>query len=114
MGAVAVGATIYFGSPESSRQIEEVSSRVCPAPTSWAWPRSCGVTCATRPSRHEGTDYHAAADLTGQANHLGVTIEADMIKQKLPTNNGGFRANRLREISARKCTTASAPTTPST
>ena len=57
----------------------------------WAWRRSCGVTCATRDSK-EGVDYHASADLTGQADHLGVTIKADIVKQKLPSNNGGFRA----------------------
>ena len=57
----------------------------------WAWPRCCGATCATTPSRKD-KDYHVAADLTGQANHLGVTIQADIIKQKLPENNGGFKA----------------------
>jgi hypothetical protein len=60
--------------------------------TSSAWPPCCGATCAIRTSRQGGTDYHEAADLTGQANHLGVTIEADIIKQKLPENNGGYNA----------------------
>ena len=61
-------------------------------PTSSACSRCCGATCATAPSRPSDADYHAAADLTGQANHIGVTIEADIIKQKLPTNNGGYNA----------------------
>jgi len=91
LGAAAVGATIYFGSPESARQIEEIS-------TAFAAAHELGMAtilwCYLRNSafKHEGTDYHAAADMTGQANHLGVTIEADLIKQKLPTNNGGFPA----------------------
>ena len=61
-------------------------------PTNWAWPASSGATCATRPSRPEQGDFHAAADLTGQANYLGVTIEADIVKQKLAENNGGYKA----------------------
>ena len=91
MGAVAVGATIYFGSEESSRQIEEVS-------TAFRYAHELGLGtilwCYLRNPAFEkdGVDYHAAADLTGQANHLGVTIEADIIKQKLPTNNNGFNA----------------------
>jgi len=91
MGAVAVGATVYFGSPQSSRQIVEVSEAFKVA-------HDMGMTtilwCYTRNSafKHDGTDYHVAADLTGQANHLGVTIEADIVKQKLPENNGGFKA----------------------
>ena len=60
--------------------------------TIWVWRRSCGATCATMDFNKDGTDYHAAADLTAQANHLGVTIQADIIKQKLPVNNGGFNA----------------------
>lgn len=90
MGAVAIGATIYFGSPESSRQIQE---------TSRAFQRAHKLGMATilwcylrNEAFHKDTDYHASADLTGQANHLGVTIEADIIKQKLPVNNGGYRA----------------------
>ncbi len=91
MGAIAVGATIYFGSVESMRQIQEVSAafeiahEMGLATILWCYLRNPSFKC-------EGIDYHAAADLTGQANHLGVTIEADIIKQKLPENNGGFRA----------------------
>ena len=90
MGAAAVGATIYFGSDESGRQIVEVAQAFA-SRTSWAWRRCCGATCATRSSRQD-KDYHVSADLTGQANHLGVTIQADIIKQKLPENNGGYKA----------------------
>lgn len=91
MGCVAVGATIYFGSPESDRQIQEVSQ-------AFAYAHEMGMAtilwCYLRnPAfKVDGIDYHASADLTGQANHLGVTIEADIIKQKLPTNNGGYEA----------------------
>ena len=91
MGAVGVGATIYFGSDESNRQIEEVSEAFQRAhelgmfTILWCYLRNSGF-------KKDGTDYHAAADLTGQANHLGVTIQADIIKQKLPENNGGFNA----------------------
>jgi class I fructose-bisphosphate aldolase len=93
MGAVAVGATVYFGSPESSRQIREVSEAFAAA-------HDLGLTtilwCYTRNNgfKVDGVDYHTSADLTGQANHLGVTIGADMIKQKLPTNNGGYLATK--------------------
>jgi class I fructose-bisphosphate aldolase len=91
MGAVAVGATIYFGSPESRRQIWEVSQAFQHA-------HELGMTtilwCYTRNNafKTKEKDYHVSADLTGQANHLGVTIEADIIKQKLPENNGGYLA----------------------
>jgi class I fructose-bisphosphate aldolase len=91
MGAVAVGATIYFGSDESSRQIQEVSN-------AFSMAHELGMTtvlwCYLRNSafKKEGVDYHTSADLTAQANHLGVTIQADIIKQKLPTNNGGYTA----------------------
>ena len=91
LGATAVGATVYFGSAESSRQIVEVSQ-------AFAYAHELGLVtvlwCYLRNSafKKDGVDYHNAADLTGQANHLGVTIEADIIKQKLPTNNGGFKA----------------------
>ena len=91
MGAVAVGATIYFGSDESARQIQEVSE-------AFAFAHELGMAtilwCYMRNSefKKDGIDYHTAADLTGQANHLGVTIQADIIKQKLPTNNGGYTA----------------------
>jgi class I fructose-bisphosphate aldolase len=89
MGAVAIGATIYFGSEESHRQIQEVSAafqrahELGMATVLWCYLRNAAF-------KTEKTDFHTAADLTGQANHLGVTIEADIIKQKLPTNNGGF------------------------
>jgi class I fructose-bisphosphate aldolase len=91
LGAVAVGATIYFGSPESNRQIEEVSAAFEQA-------HSLGMFtvlwCYLRNSefKKNDVDYHTAADLTGQANHLGVTIQADIIKQKQPICNGGFNA----------------------
>lgn len=91
MGAVAVGATIYFGSPESRRQILEVSKAFKRAhelglvTILWCYTRNDGF-------KKDGVDYHVSADLTSQANHLGVTIEADIIKQKLPENNGGYNA----------------------
>ena len=91
MGCAAVGATIYFGSPESSRQIVEVSQafeyahQLGMATILWCYLRNPGF-------KKDGVDYHVASDLTGQANHLGVTIQADIIKQKLPENNGGFNA----------------------
>ena len=91
MGAVAVGATIYFGSDESTRQIVEVSQ-------AFAYAHELGLAtilwCYLRnPAfKTKEKDFHTSADLTGQANHLGVTIQADIIKQKLPTNNGGFKA----------------------
>jgi class I fructose-bisphosphate aldolase len=90
MGAAAVGATIYFGSEESARQIGEVSE-------AFAYAHELGLAtilwCYLRNSVFKkDQDYHASADLTGQANHLGVTIQADIIKQKLPQNNGGYLA----------------------
>lgn len=90
MGAAAVGATIYFGSEESSRQIIEVSE-------AFQYAHELGMAtilwCYTRnPAFKSDKDYHVSADLTGQANHLGVTIEADIIKQKLPENNGGYNS----------------------
>lgn len=90
MGAVGVGATIYFGSPESRRQITEISEAFQQA---HALGLFTILWCYTRNSdfKKGSTDYHVAADLTGQANHLGVTIKADIIKQKLPETNGGFR-----------------------
>ena len=90
MGAVAVGATVYFGSPESGRQIQEISHAFYQA-------HKLGLStilwCYLRNSAFKkDKDYHLSADLSGQANHLGVTIEADIIKQKMPENNGGFNA----------------------
>jgi class I fructose-bisphosphate aldolase len=91
MGAVAVGATIYFGSEASNRQLVEVAE-------AFEYAHELGMAtilwCYTRNNafKKDGTDYHVAADLTSQANHLGVTIQADIIKQKLPENNGGFTA----------------------
>ena len=91
LGAAAVGATIYFGSPDSRRQISEVSEAFQHAHELGLF---TVLWCYTRNSafKKDGVDYHVAADLTGQANHIGVTIEADIIKQKLPENNGGFTA----------------------
>lgn len=89
LGAAGVGATIYFGSPESRRQIWEVSQAFARAhelgmfTVLWCYLRNDGF-------KRDGKDFHTAADLTGQANHLGVTIEADIIKQKLPELNGGY------------------------
>ena len=91
LGAAAVGATIYFGSEESNRQIVEVAEaferahQLGMATILWCYTRNNAF-------KKDGVDYHVAADLTGQANHLGVTIQADIIKQKLPENNGGFKA----------------------
>ena len=91
MGAVGVGATIYYGSEESSRQIEEVSQAFEIAhelglfTVLWTYLRNPAF-------KKEGVDYHLSADLTGQANYLGATIEADIIKQKQPENNGGYNA----------------------
>lgn len=91
MGASAIGATIYFGSAESNRQLIEIANAFEEA-------HELGMAtilwCYTRNESFikEGLDYHNAADITGQANHLGVTIQADLIKQKLPVNNGGFKA----------------------
>ena len=91
LGATAVGATIYFGSEESSRQIVEVAQaferahELGMATILWCYTRNNAF-------KVDGVDYSTSADLTGQANHLGVTIQADIIKQKLPTNNGGYNA----------------------
>lgn len=91
MGAKAVGATIYFGSPESGRQIVEVAQAFAMAhelgmgTVLWCYLRNNGF-------KKDGVDYHTSADLTGQADHIGATIHADIVKQKLPDNNGGFNA----------------------
>ncbi|MCU1460851.1 MAG: fructose-bisphosphate aldolase [Acidimicrobiales bacterium] len=91
MGAVGVGATIYFGSEESTRQIQEVTAAFAEAhqlgmfTVLWCYLRNNAF-------KKDGVDYHLSADLTGQANHIGATIEADIIKQKQPENNGGYLA----------------------
>lgn len=93
LGAAAVGATIYFGSEDSSRQIIEVAQAfeeahsLGMATILWCYTRNSGF-------KVDGVDYHTSADLSSQANHLGVTIQADIIKQKLPTNNGGYLATK--------------------
>jgi class I fructose-bisphosphate aldolase len=93
MGAAAVGATIYFGSAESDRQITEIATAFAAAHQAGL---ACILWCYTRnPAFKKDKDYHVSADLTGQANHLGVTIEADIVKQKLPENNGGYKALNL-------------------
>ena len=92
LGAAGVGATIYFGSDEATRQIQEVAAAFAGSAPARACSPCCGATCATREFKQGDIDYHVAADLTGQANHIGVTIEADIIKQKLPENNGGYNA----------------------
>ncbi|MCI0337590.1 MAG: class I fructose-bisphosphate aldolase [Acidobacteria bacterium] len=95
MGAVGVGATIYFGSEESKRQIQEITQAFQHAhelgmfTVLWCYLRN--------PAFKKDKDYHVSADLTGQANHLGVTIEADIIKQKLPLNNGGYKVLATKE-----------------
>jgi class I fructose-bisphosphate aldolase len=103
MGAVAVGATIYFGSLESSRQIIEVSQafkaahELGLATILWCYTRNNAFKTAEK-------DYHVAADLTGQADHLGATIEADIVKQKMPENNGGFKALKFGKYSEKMYT----------
>jgi len=93
LGAAAVGATIYFGSEDSSRQIIEVAQAfeeahsLGMATILWCYTRNSGF-------KVDGVDYHTSADLSSQANHLGVTIQADIIKQKMPTNNGGYLATK--------------------
>ncbi len=100
LGAAAVGATIYFGSEESTRQIQEIAEAFHEAHSLgmatilWCYLRNSNFT-------KDGVDYHVAADLTGQANHLGVTIEADIIKQKLPENNGGYNALKFGKTDSR-------------
>ncbi len=100
LGAVGVGATIYFGSPDSDRQVREVSAAFAEAhrlglfTVLWTYLRNPAFKTAE-------ADYHVSADLTGQANHLGVTIEADIIKQKQPENNGGYVALKFGKTSSR-------------
>ncbi|MBT3424050.1 MAG: class I fructose-bisphosphate aldolase, partial [Bacteroidetes bacterium] len=98
LGAAAVGATIYFGSEGSNQQIMEVSEafeqahELGMATILWCYTRNDAF-------KKDGVDYHASADLTGQANHLGSTIQADIVKQKLPTNNGGYNAIKFGKTS---------------
>ena len=93
MGAIGIGATIYWGSNESTRQLKEIAE-------AFEYAHQLGMLtilwCYTRNNgfKVDGVDYHTSADLTGQANHLGVTLQADIIKQKLPTNNGGYLATK--------------------
>ena len=100
MGACAVGATVYFGSPESRRQIWEVSQmfkrahELGMATILWCYLRNGAF-------KQGDTDYHVSADMSGQANHLGVTIEADIIKQKMAENNGGFNALKFSKTSSK-------------
>lgn len=100
MGAVAVGATIYFGSPESTRQITEVAKAFAlahelgMATILWCYLRNPAFSTSSN-------DFHTAADLTGQADHLGATLGADILKQKLPTTNGGFKALKFGKTSDR-------------
>src|SRR5215510_15513078 len=97
MGAAAIGATIYFGSAESGRQIVEISQAFAAAHQAAL---ATILWCYTRNSAFKkDKDYHVSADLTGQADHLGVTIQADIVKQKLPENNGGFKALNMGDSS---------------
>lgn len=108
MGCVAVGATIYFGSAESRRQIIEVSEAFAQAhelgmaTVLWCYLRNSAFKTADK-------DYHEAADLTGQGNHLGATIGADIVKQKLPENNGGFEALKFGKQTKKMYTELSSP-----
>ncbi len=92
LGASGVGATIYFGSDDADRELQEISQALRRGAPARACSPCCGATCATPPFQKDGVNYEVSADLTGQANHLGVTIEADIIKQKQPENNGGYNA----------------------
>jgi class I fructose-bisphosphate aldolase len=100
LGAVALGATIYFGSPESDRQIQEIAvafheaHELGMATVLWCYLRNSAFV-------KDGVDYHLAADLTGQANHLGVTLQADIIKQKLPETNRGFEVLKFGKTSSK-------------
>ncbi len=108
LGAVAVGATIYFGSEESTRQLREVSAafeeahELGMATILWCYLRNPAFSTPE-------ADYHVAADLTGQANHLGVTIQADIIKQKLPATNGGYTALKFGKTDERVYTKLTSP-----
>jgi class I fructose-bisphosphate aldolase len=108
MGAVAIGATIYYGSEESNRQIREISAAFARAhelglvTVLWAYLRNPGFV-------KDGVDYHTAADLTGQANHLAATIEADIVKQKQPDVNGGYTAVGFGKTNAKVYSKLSTP-----
>lgn len=108
MGAAAIGATIYFGSAESRRQIVEISEAFAyahergMATILWCYLRNANF-------KKDGVDYHAAADLTGQADHLGATIQADIVKQKLPEGNGGFTALHFGKTDDRMYTALASP-----
>ncbi len=108
MGAAAVGATIYFGSEESSRQIVEVA-KMFEMAHEFGMPTV--LWCYTRNNafKVDGVDYHTAADLTGQADHLGATIQADIVKQKLPTVNGGFKTLKFGKYDEKMYTELSSP-----
>ena len=103
LGAVAVGATVYYGSPACRRQIQEISEAFARAhelglvTVLWAYLRNSDF-------KKDGVDYHEAADLTGQANHLAATIDADIVKQKMATNNGGFKAIKFGKTSEKMYT----------
>lgn len=103
MGCVAIGATIYFGSPESPQQITQISQAFSlahdlgMATILWCYLRNAAFNV-------NGVDYHTAADLTGQADHLGATLGADIVKQKLPTNNGGYKALKFGKYSEKMYT----------
>jgi fructose-bisphosphate aldolase, class I len=108
MGAAAVGATVYFGSQESTRQINEISEAFHQAhqlgmvTILWAYLRNNGF-------KKDGIDYHESADLTGQANHMAVTIEADIVKQKMAINNGGYTAVNFGKTSSKVYTNLTSP-----
>ncbi len=105
LGAAGVGATIYFGSEESTRQLQEVSRGVRRGPRA-RHVHGAVVLPAQHAFKKDGVDYTLPADLTGQANHLGVTIEADIIKQKPPENNGGYTGPRTSARPRRSSTTS--------
>jgi fructose-bisphosphate aldolase, class I len=113
MGCAAVGATVYFGSPESARQIVEVAEafqaahELGMATVLWCYLRNDAFKM--KDAEGKTKDFHVSADLTGQANHLGVTIAADIIKQKLPENNGGFEALNMGVRATESSTSASTP-----
>jgi class I fructose-bisphosphate aldolase len=108
MGAVAVGATVYYGSDESTRQIQEVTEAFDQAHSLgmvtvlWAYLRNSGF-------KKDGVDYHEAADLTGQANHMGVTIEADIIKQKMAQTNEGYKVLNFGKTSSKVYSNLTSP-----